>query len=1074
MKRHFTLLTTVLLTILVGCAAVARGKNAQEILQDTGIQGGLIVHVGCGDGTLTAALRANDRFLVHGLATDAKNVAAARKHIQSLGLYGPVSVQQWAGDRLPYADNLVNLVVVEDPGQVSRDEVLRVLAPRGVALIGGQKIVKPWPHDIDEWTHFLHDAGNNAVAQDARVGAPRALQWCAAPLWLRSHETPSGVQAMVSGGGRLFYILDEGLIGITDQRLPERWALLCRDAFNGKLLWRRALESWGWPQWANDKFAGKDWTTIVGGRTAVPNENQRRLVVDGNRLYVTLSYSSPLSVLDAATGQTLATVAETAPARQILLADGVAVVHSLAAVNGPARRRGKAAATTPGALLAVHGVTGAVLWRQDISGLSDLALAIDRGRVIYQAGPTLAALDLKTGQELWSVEPQGKNLRTLVARDGVIVMRSADVLAAYDGSDGRQLWQTPILGSIGIGDPDLFVIKGVVWPGVTAVNEQQEPERKGDNVLAVGYDLLTGAECKRIFAPHVLSPEHHHRCYRNKATDRYVITSMEGAEFIDLQGTNHSQNNFARGACRLGMMPCHGMLYVPPDQCFCQPGSKLLGFTALSPDAPAVPVPDAQRLVRGPAFNGISNLKSEISEADWPTYRHDPARHGTTPAVVGAAVSESWRVKLGGRLTAPVAVGDRVLVAASDAHTVHALDLPTGKSVWTFTADGRIDSPPTVVGRLVLFGSADGWVYCLRLEDGTLAWKFLAAPCERRVVCFDQLESAWPLHGTVLVREGVAYVAAGRSTYLDGGIRLYALETLTGRILHQTTLTGPFPDGQTVKRDVAFFARGANSDVLVAEGDAIYMRQKRLTTALQEVAAEVLSTKGEADVGRHVFSTAGLLDDSWYNRTFWMYAKRWPGFQLANQAPKSGQLLVVDAANTYAVSVFYRRNVHTTMFFPGQEGYLLFADKNSNEPQIVGEPGARQPVPWLPQSDYQASNGLRRLDSQAFGLDKGTGYTRAEPPLWTLWLPVRIRALVKAGDTLFAAGPPDELDGQDPYASFEGRQGARLVAVSAQDGKQLTERALDVPPVFDGLIAVRGRLLIALEDGSLACWEEKP
>jgi hypothetical protein len=172
--------------------------------------------------------------------------------------------------------------------------------------------------------------------------------------------------------------------------------------------------------------------------------------------------------------------------------------------------------------------------------------------------------------------------------------------------------------------------------------------------------------------------------------------------------------------------------------------------------------------------------------------------------------------------------------------------------------------------------------------------------------------------------------------------------------------------------------------------------------------------------------------------------------------------------------VFYRRNLHTTMFFPGKEGYLLFADKNSNEPQIVGEPGARTPVAWLPQSDYQASNGLRPLDSQAFGVDKGTGYTRADPPLWTLWLPVRIRAMVKAGDTLFVAGPPDEFDSDDPYASFEGRKGARLVAVSAKDGRQLAEHKLDVPPVFDGLIAVSGKVLISLEDGSLACWVAKP
>jgi len=36
-----------------------------------------------------------------------------------------------------------------------------------------------------------------------------------------------------------------------------------------------------------------------------------------------------------------------------------------------------------------------------------------------------------------------------------------------------------------------------------------------------------------------------------------------------------------------------------------------------------------------------------------------------------------------------------------------------------------------------------------------------------------------------------------------------------------------------------------------------------------------------------------------------MYARRWPGFQLANQAPKSGQLLVVDDQRTYGVQPFY-------------------------------------------------------------------------------------------------------------------------------------------------------------------------
>jgi len=264
--------------------------------------------------------------------------------------------------------------------------------------------------------------------------------------------------------------------------------------------------------------------------------------------------------------------------------------------------------------------------------------------------------------------------------------------------------------------------------------------------------------------------------------------------------------------------------------------------------------------------------------------------------------------------------------------------------------------------------------------------------------------------------------------------------------------------------------------VLVSEGGYIYMRQKKMTPELEVIDVPVLSSKGAQDVGLHIFSTSSLLDGSWYNRTFWMYSRRWPGYQLANQAPKTGQLLVVGEEKTYAVRVFYRRNVHSPMFFPGKEGYLLFADVNTNEPQIVGEPGARTPVRWLPQSDYSRARGnaVRKLESEAFGLDKMIGYTRAEPPVWKLWLPVRIRAMVKAGPTLFVAGPPDTFDADAPYAPFEGRRGATLVAVSAEDGKKLAQLALDSPPVFDGMIAARGRLFVSLSDGSVVSLAGRP
>ena len=433
-------------------------------------------------------------------------------------------------------------------------------------------------------------------------------------------------------------------------------------------------------------------------------------------------------------------------------------------------------------------------------------------------------------------------------------------------------------------------------------------------------------------------------------------------------------------------------------------------------------------------------------------------------------VAPAWAVQVGGRLTQPVVANGKVFVASVDRHTVHAFDVASGTERWRHTAGGRVDSPPTVYRGLVLFGSADGRVTCLRESDGRLVWRFLAAPVDRRIGAFGQFESVWPVHGSVLVRNGVAYVAAGRSTYLDGGIHLCGLHPATGKILHKGLLEGPHADMKR-PRDVAFYVPGANADVLVSEGNFIYMRQKKLTPDLREIVPKVLTSKGEADVGMHVFSTSGLLDDSWYNRAFWMYSKRWPGFQLAIQAPKSGQLLVVDHENTYAVKVFHRRNVHSGMFFPGREGYLLFADRNTTEPQIVGEEGAREPLRWLPQSDYSRGRKgeMRALNSPAFGQDKGIGYTRAEPPLWKTWVPLRVRAMVKTRDTLFAAGPPDVLDADDPHAAFEGRKGAVLMALAARDGKKLSEAKLDSPPVFDGMAAVDGRLLLSLKDGSLVC-----
>ncbi|MEE8452941.1 MAG: hypothetical protein V3R99_13530, partial [Thermoguttaceae bacterium] len=81
----------LLIAMAAGPVSAAPIFSADAIYDATGVQGGLVVHLGCGDGTLTATLRASDRYLVRGLDTDAANVAKTRALLHAKRIYGPVS-----------------------------------------------------------------------------------------------------------------------------------------------------------------------------------------------------------------------------------------------------------------------------------------------------------------------------------------------------------------------------------------------------------------------------------------------------------------------------------------------------------------------------------------------------------------------------------------------------------------------------------------------------------------------------------------------------------------------------------------------------------------------------------------------------------------------------------------------------------------------------------------------------------------------------------------------------------------------------------------------------------------------
>jgi hypothetical protein len=244
------------------------------------------------------------------------------------------------------------------------------------------------------------------------------------------------------------------------------------------------------------------------------------------------------------------------------------------------------------------------------------------------------------------------------------------------------------------------------------------------------------------------------------------------------------------------------------------------------------------------------------------------------------------------------------------------------------------------------------------------------------------------------------------------------------------------------------------------------MQRIKFDADLNRLATPRESDLGELDMGAaHLVATGGFLDDTGFARIYWMHGKRWPGFYFAQQSPKAGQLVVFDETTTYAVKYFYRRIQWSPAFFPAEYGYLLFADDNDNQPALGDKAGTVQAIEWLPK---EAATDKHRRGGR--GVEKGTGYVRLRPAKWQKMVPSRIRAMVLAGDHLFAAGTPDVLDPKDRLAAFEGRAGALLQVFSAGDGSLVNSRRLSSIPAFDGLSAAGGRLYLATLDGKVICF----
>ncbi|MCL4201170.1 MAG: PQQ-binding-like beta-propeller repeat protein [Pirellulaceae bacterium] len=1009
-----------------------RGADAQPhglsgLLDATGFQGGVIVHLGCGDGRVTAALAAPGNGLVHGLDTDAARVQTAREHLHQLGRYGRASVDSYDGQRLPYADNLVNLLVVSDSASVARAELLRVLCPGGAAIFTSDdgteitdKMVKPRPENIDEWTHSLYDASGNPVARDEVVGPPGRVQWIAGPRYTRSHEHVPGIYCVVSSGGRIYYIQDDAEVGAL--RAPPDWQLVARDAFNGTLLWKQPIGQW-FPHFV--------------GWGSTPRHLQRRLVAVGDRVYVTLGLHAPLTAIDAATGQAVQTYDDTLGAEELIVHDGVllTMVRSVTdqriaelrewgewtetqglqqpdldkrdTIERFVQRLRKIESSGQQSIHAIDASSGRTLWRTGpggIDGYRELSLRAAADHALYQKGTQIVCVDLRTGDEQWS-----KSAAPLRLVSGEYVICAGNTaIEARSLATGEELWQQkPLLSSI----LDAFVVDDSLWIGGFKPYDtgRQHTGPSWGPYFAVQRDLRTGKVLMQVEPD---NPGHHHRCYSNKATDRYILGGRRGTEFIDLQSGEVLWNSWVRGVCKYGVMPSNGLLYAPPHACGCYTMVKTTGFFALAArnladaELPAAE-PEPQR---GPAYDATLDDAASPPADAWSTYRCDAARSGSTDMALPAALRIAWQTAVGGRLSALTVAEGKVFVADVDAHRVCALDSASGQPAWNAMAGARIDSPPTIAGGRALFGARDGYVYSVAVADGRLAWRLLAARNDRRVPADGQLESVAPCHGSVLLRDGALYATAGRSSYLDSGLDVLRIDPRTGTLLSRSAVFSP--DRETGRQPEQYDANtmpGSRNDILSSDDEHVYLQESAFDGTRMV----------RHDGNPHLFAVTGMLDDAWSHRSYWIFGTKSSlatGCSSRARDLVYGRLLVFDDQTVYG---YGRSTVHWSNQL--EDGpYRLFA-----APRQAGKAG------------------------------------------WSVTLPVHVRAVVRAGHLLFVAGSP--VEGGERSGMPRVSDTGMLLAASTADGSVQARIPLNSPPVFDGLAAAEGRLFLAQESGQVAC-----
>ncbi|MCE5278955.1 MAG: PQQ-binding-like beta-propeller repeat protein [Planctomycetaceae bacterium] len=229
-----------------GRDAHATRQAAEGILKTAGVDRGICLMLGCGDGQLAYELARQSRLRVIAVDTDAAAVASARRMFQAAGVYGAcVAVHHVRSyDAIPFVGSFANIIVASQPlSDPAAAEAMRLLCPgSGVLIRGGDTgchggrspaAISPTVTTLPPiatagvWTHQYGLADNTSYGGEALAGAGStldlAVQWVGEPGPRYQPDRNGRKPAPLAINGRLF---GQG-----------RRRIVALDSFNGTVLW---------------------------------------------------------------------------------------------------------------------------------------------------------------------------------------------------------------------------------------------------------------------------------------------------------------------------------------------------------------------------------------------------------------------------------------------------------------------------------------------------------------------------------------------------------------------------------------------------------------------------------------------------------------------------------------------------------------------------------------------------------------------------------------------------------------------------------------------------------------------